>query len=372
MTDLALVNDKSVGMLGMTQKHGPHDDNGAPEKHFREVGQRIGLAASYIGMPQVSALTGKSERQIKRYISGSEPPFGVLYVLVKASGVSFDWLASGHPRTPIDFSLDVKLREMRLKDLSRDLSASTSGDDRSDIRAMMDIERDLRDASQIMLDRQSERAQRQSPQNHHGAKGAASQIAPLNSQNKKKRTPAEKLPDSHKFDHVIDYNLAQILAAPEPSIRARDAGSTIITDLEQPSMVSIPRYDEVRPAAGFGSAVVSEAPTTRVAFELRWLIDIGVKPEASVILPAQGDSMEPTIMNGAPMLVDTSKTEVRNGFIYVFNIDGDLVVKRIERLPDGSCDLISDNVRYPPRNLSQNTVLNMTVVGRVYAAVSKF
>lgn len=71
------------------------------------------------------------------------------------------------------------------------------------------------------------------------------------------------------------------------------------------------------------------------------------------------------------MLVDTSKTDVRSGFIYVFDIDGDLVVKRIERLPDGTFDLISDNRNYPTRNLSRETVTHMTVIGRVYAAVCK-
>lgn len=143
------------------------------------------------------------------------------------------------------------------------------------------------------------------------------------------------------------------------------------SDLDQPGMVAIPRYDEVRPSAGPGTVVTRETPTTRIAFEQRWLTDIGVQADKAVILPAQGDSMSPTIPNGAPMLVDTSKTEVRNGFIYVFNIDGDLVVKRIERLPDGTFDLISDNRNYPTRNLSRDTVSSMTVIGRVYAAVSK-
>lgn len=78
-------------------------------------------------------------------------------------------------------------------------------------------------------------------------------------------------------------------------------------------------------------------------------------------------------MNGAPMLVDTSKKEVRNGFIYVFDVAGDLMVKRIERLPDGTVNLLSDNSgKYPPRTLDRESVARMTVIGRVYAAVSKF
>lgn len=138
-------------------------------------------------------------------------------------------------------------------------------------------------------------------------------------------------------------------------------------------MITIPRYDEVRPSAGPGSTAISEASTTRMAFEVNWLADLGVKPESAVILPAQGDSMEPTIMNGAPMLVDTSKREVRNGFIYVFDVAGDLMVKRIERLPDGTINLLSDNsTKYPSRNLDRESAAQMTVIGRVYAAVSKF
>lgn len=102
-------------------------------------------------------------------------------------------------------------------------------------------------------------------------------------------------------------------------------------------------------------------------------MDLGIQISAARVLPCQGDSMEPTIMNGAPMLVDTSKTEVRNGFIYVFDVAGDLMVKRIERLPDGTINLISDNSeKYPPRNLAQHEVSRMLVIGRVHAAVRRF
>lgn len=140
----------------------------------------------------------------------------------------------------------------------------------------------------------------------------------------------------------------------------------------EPGMIAIPRYDEVRPSAGPGSTAGDEQLSTRVAVERRWLGDIGVQTSAAVILAAQGDSMEPTIRNGSPMLIDTSKKEVRHGFIYVFDVDGDLMVKRVARLPDGSFDLISDNRNYPVRNLSRDTVTSLTVIGRVYAALSKF
>ena len=144
------------------------------------------------------------------------------------------------------------------------------------------------------------------------------------------------------------------------------------TDFDQPGMIAIPRYDEVRPSAGHGTIPTNEIPTTRVAFEKRWLNDIGVQPSSAVILAAQGDSMEPTIRNGSPLLVDTSKTEVKSGFIYVIAVGDDLLVKRVRRRLDGLVELISDNSAYAPETLGPDTLQQLRVIGRVYAAVSKF
>lgn len=137
-------------------------------------------------------------------------------------------------------------------------------------------------------------------------------------------------------------------------------------------MIAIPRYEDVRPSAGPGALAVDETPSTRVAFEQRWLIDIGVRPDTAVILPAHGDSMEPTIRNGSLMVVDTSKTEVQNGCIYVIAVGDDLLVKRVHRRLDGLIDLISDNSAYPPETLAPDRLMHLRVIGRVYAAVSKF
>ena len=77
-------------------------------------------------------------------------------------------------------------------------------------------------------------------------------------------------------------------------------------------------------------------------------------------------------MNGSPMLVDTSKTEIQNGYIYVIAVDNDLLVKRIRRRLDGRIDLNSDNRAYDPETLDSTALQQMRVIGRVYAVVSKF
>lgn len=139
------------------------------------------------------------------------------------------------------------------------------------------------------------------------------------------------------------------------------------------NLLPIPVFHDVRPSAGAGSTPVSERSTSVMAFDQQWLRDLGVNPVYATILFAEGDSMYPTIPNGSPMLVDTSRTEIMNGCIYVFNVDGDLMVKRIERLLDGSIDLISDNKeRYPTRNINRDRLAQMTIVGRVYSALRTF
>lgn len=152
----------------------------------------------------------------------------------------------------------------------------------------------------------------------------------------------------------------------------RADGEVSATATDVSGMLAIPRFDEVRPSAGPGAMAASETPTTRMAFERRWLAEIGVTPDSAVILPAQGDSMEPTIMNGSPMLVDTSKTEIQSGYIYVIAVENDLLVKRIRRRLDGRIELISDNRSYDPETLDAGALQQLRVIGRVYAAVSKF
>lgn len=188
------------------------------------------------------------------------------------------------------------------------------------------------------------------------------------------KVPAEALRSLAAFTGV-DFSWlvtgeGDMLQAQRVGIQPLSTGGP--ADLDQPGMIAIPRYDEVRASAGLGSAPISETPTTRVAFEQRWLSDIGVQPSSAVILAAQGDSMEPTIRNGSPLLVDTSKTEVKSGFIYVIAVGDDLLVKRVRRRLDGLVELISDNSAYAPETLGPDSLQQLRVIGRVYAAVSKF
>lgn len=101
---------------------------------------------------------------------------------------------------------------------------------------------------------------------------------------------------------------------------------------------------------------------------LDWLARIGVsysKVENLAIITGDGDSMEGTFSDGASLLVDMGITEIRTDAIYVFTLDGDLFIKRLQRVTGRSLSMISDNPKYKPVELDSEQLERMHVHARV-------
>lgn len=87
-----------------------------------------------------------------------------------------------------------------------------------------------------------------------------------------------------------------------------------------------------------------------ITVHVDWLKSQGLnftKLENLAIIDGDGDSMEGTFRNGDALLVDRGITEIRTDAIYVFTLDGDLFIKRLQRMTGGSLRMISDNPIYP-------------------------
>lgn len=101
---------------------------------------------------------------------------------------------------------------------------------------------------------------------------------------------------------------------------------------------------------------------------LEWLARRGVnysKLENLAIITGDGDSMEGTFSDGASLLVDLGITEIRTDAIYVFTLDGDLFIKRLQRMTGNSLAMISDNPRYKPVELNGEQLERMHIHARV-------
>ncbi|MBB2685178.1 UNVERIFIED_ORG: phage repressor protein C with HTH and peptisase S24 domain [Rhizobium etli] len=132
------------------------------------------------------------------------------------------------------------------------------------------------------------------------------------------------------------------------------------------NIVRLPRYD-ARASAGRGLVPVNEMPIGEVAFARDFLRNLGANPDYCYILEARGDSMWPTIPDGALLIADASKTEVDDGRIYHFNVMDRALVKRARWSLDGKLYLTSDNTAagYPPEEFSADRIDELRVGGRI-------
>lgn len=146
--------------------------------------------------------------------------------------------------------------------------------------------------------------------------------------------------------------------------------SAVVT--EGMDMVQIPRYD-VQAAAGAGLIPKEEDLHKSVAFSRAFLRSIGAKPESCIMLEAKGESMLPTIPDGAFMIVDQSKTDIVDDQVFVFRVGPGIKVKRANWRMDGSLELRSDNELngYPAEVIGEDVADDLSVIGQVLSLLRK-
>lgn len=81
-----------------------------------------------------------------------------------------------------------------------------------------------------------------------------------------------------------------------------------------------------------------------------------------------GDSMADTFADGDTLLVDTGIFEVKVDAVYVLELGNELYIKRLQRRPDGSVLMISDNKQYEPYLIKPEEMDRFRVRGRVLMA----
>lgn len=108
------------------------------------------------------------------------------------------------------------------------------------------------------------------------------------------------------------------------------------------SMIIIPRYT-VKASAGYGEPVLEIDREGQPNYcRSSWARRKGCKPEKLFSIVAIGDSMEPTIPNGASMIVHRQQ-EIVNGKVHVICRGDECYVKRLFKQMDGSVLIRSDN-----------------------------
>ena len=122
--------------------------------------------------------------------------------------------------------------------------------------------------------------------------------------------------------------------------------------------------DEVtQTRATIGAMVADENIKGFLAFRAEWVHNVlGTAPSMLAALTAVGDSMSPTISPGDTLLIDRNVERITEGAIYVIEVDGALLTKRVQLRRDGTLVLRSDNAHYEPDQMPR---AEARLIGRV-------
>ena len=158
--------------------------------------------------------------------------------------------------------------------------------------------------------------------------------------------------------------IAAFLGVPEAMLGGPVARVTAVARGRPGEMVLVPKL-AIGASAGAGASIDGEPVEGAVAFDPKWLRDLGADARALSIIRVEGDSMAPTLNDGDDILVDggDAAARLRDG-IYVLRMDDVLMVKRVARAPGpGRISVISDNAQY--RSWDDLPMVAVQLVGRV-------
>ena len=143
-------------------------------------------------------------------------------------------------------------------------------------------------------------------------------------------------------------------------VKAPVKAPTMVRAAPRSEWIDVPRL-ALGASAGPGALADSERPIGMLRFDPRWLRHQGLSAGQLSAIGVEGDSMFPTLRDGDEILVDRSRRDVRDG-IHVIRLDDTLLVKRLERGPQGRVLIKSDNPAYAA---TERAAEEVEIVGRV-------
>lgn len=139
----------------------------------------------------------------------------------------------------------------------------------------------------------------------------------------------------------------------------------VLAPATPPGHVLLPLL-EARAAAGNHGGLRSDQLVDFIAFSESFLKQtLRRAPQNLALLTASGDSMDPTIRDGDLLLVDTSARDIQSSRVYVLEVNGALLVKRIQMRLDGSLIVKSDNAAYEAEAVRAEDAGTLRILGQV-------
>ncbi len=172
-----------------------------------------------------------------------------------------------------------------------------------------------------------------------------------------------------KLEEGDRRTLAEFFGVPEAELggtgsaetsAAREKSYTTSRSRPEPEWVEVPRL-AIGASAGPGALPLDEVAFDAFCFSRRWLAEHGLEGAQLSAIMVEGDSMEPLLRDGDEILIDRSPRPFRDG-VHVVRLGDTLMVKRVAQAGADRFSLLSQNLAYPPVDVSAQDI---EVIGRV-------
>lgn len=167
----------------------------------------------------------------------------------------------------------------------------------------------------------------------------------------------------HRIAAELETSPAYLAGETDDDAPVSVAPSALDALAEKMDLAVVPEL-ELGYSMGPGSVLDQYEQRGVVPFQRAWLRSMMRGSIADLFVArGEGDSMQPTLLDGDIVLIDTSQKDIRQQDRIWAVSYGDLgMIKRVRRSPRGTYQLLSDNPAVPPIECADE---EMHVVGRV-------
>ncbi|WP_375227544.1 S24 family peptidase [Roseobacter sp. S98] len=158
------------------------------------------------------------------------------------------------------------------------------------------------------------------------------------------QNPRESAQNDYADAHFLKF--VQELYSVVAVFRGQPGSGTVEAEL-----VPDPRSNKLPPESGLVPVEVlhedliptppGAVPLT-LGFDEQWLKSISLSPKDAALLPVVDKDMEPTFGKSAIAMIDKSETAIEDGALYAVTFGSAIVVRRLEKLEDGTLIVRAD------------------------------
>ncbi|MCK4125465.1 MULTISPECIES: S24 family peptidase [Ralstonia solanacearum species complex] len=143
---------------------------------------------------------------------------------------------------------------------------------------------------------------------------------------------------------------------------------SVYNSLEElpPETTVLITHVDVALSAGNGREAWHIEEKAPLPFQADYIRRLDASPKNMVAVKVHGDSMEPRLFDDDTVVVDKADLRIpASGGVFALVYAGEMLVKRLFKLPDGSIDIVSDNGKYKSLVLPPDQLEYISIVGRV-------